>query len=98
MSEEKTSNPGLEVLLDLHGEVFPMGDDGFWTKFEAWRVEPSEHIPHGIRYSLTLHDKHNKRVLGYDNAHAIKSQRQNFLAKKNLGSQAQDGEGRGLRV
>jgi len=29
----------LEMLLQLHGEVFPM-DDGFWTKFEAYRVEP----------------------------------------------------------
>lgn len=82
MPEEKASTPGLEVLLDLHGEIFPMGDEGYWTKFEAWKVEPTENIPHGIRYSLTLHDRHNQRVLGYDNAHAIKSQRKNFMAKK----------------
>ena len=29
--------------------------------------------PHGIRYSLTLHDPYNQRILGFDNAHAIKS-------------------------
>jgi hypothetical protein len=28
--------------------------------------------PHGIRYSLTLHDQSGARVLGYDNAHSIK--------------------------
>lgn len=78
---EKTPDPGLDTLLDLNGEVFPM-DNGYWTKFEAWRVEPSEQIPHGIRYSLTLHDRHNQRIIGYDNAHAIKPKRKNFLAKK----------------
>jgi hypothetical protein len=29
-------------------------------------------IPHGIRYSLTLHDQSGVRILGYDNAHSIK--------------------------
>ncbi|WP_201296871.1 DUF6516 family protein [Billgrantia tianxiuensis] len=81
MSDEKTTDPGLEVLLDLNGEVFPM-EDGYWTKFEAWKVDSSEQIPHGVRYSITLHDKHNKRILGYDNAHAIKPKRRNYSAKK----------------
>jgi hypothetical protein len=68
---EKSGNDfGLETLLELDGEVFPM-DNGYWTKFEARRVEPSEAMPHGIKYSLTLHDKQNVRIIGYDNAHAI---------------------------
>jgi len=25
------------------------------------------------RYSLTLHNQHNKRILGYDNAHLVRS-------------------------
>jgi hypothetical protein len=29
-------------------------------------------IPHGIRYSLTLHEPYGKRIMGYDNSHAIK--------------------------
>ena len=62
----------LENLLNLHGEVFPMGN-GYWIKFEAYQVEVSKSIPHGIRYSLTLHDKSNRRVIGYDNAHSFKS-------------------------
>lgn len=33
---------------------------------------PGADIPHGIRYSLTLHEPYGKRILGYDNSHAIK--------------------------
>jgi len=62
----------LENLLNLHGEVFPM-DNGYWIKFEAYQVEQTQAVPHGIRYSLTLHDKNNHRVIGYDNAHSFKS-------------------------
>ena len=40
-----------------------------WVKFDSWRVDPTAEIPHGIRYSLTLHDRFNHRILGYDNAH-----------------------------
>lgn len=71
----------LETLLNLNGEIFPM-DNGFWTKFEAWEVSPSEHIPHGISYSLTLHDSSNRRVIGFDNAHAIKPKRKKYGARK----------------
>ncbi len=31
-----------------------------------------QNAQHGIRYNLTLHDKYNKRILGFDNAHAVK--------------------------
>ena len=61
---------GLPNLLDLNGETFQL-DRGYWTKFEVRRVEPTAEIPHGIRYSLTLHDQHGKRLLGFDNAHPI---------------------------
>ncbi|MCC8378625.1 DUF6516 family protein [Xenorhabdus sp. PB30.3] len=61
---------GLEVLLDLHGQRVNR-DDGYWWEIKAWMVNKSKAIPHGIRYSLTLHDRHNTRVFGMDNAHAI---------------------------
>ena len=70
----------LENLLNLHGETFPM-DNGYWVKFEAIKVEVSIKIPHGVRYSLTLHDKNNQRVIGYDNAHSFKSKKK-YGAKK----------------
>ena len=61
----------LETLLGLDGSVLEQ-ENGFWIKVEVRAVEASEHIPHGIRYCLTLHDRYGTRVLGYDNAHAVK--------------------------
>ena len=71
----------LGTLLDLDGEIFPM-DNGYWTKFEASRVTPTVNIPHGIKYSLTLHDQNNTRVLGFDNAHTFKPKKNRYMARK----------------
>ena len=62
---------GIVTLIDLNDQILDQGD-GYWIKFEACRVEVSDGIPHGIRYSLTLHDPYGKRILGFDNAHAVK--------------------------
>ena len=70
----------IENLLNLNGETFPMDND-YWVKFEAIRVNASVKIPHGVRYSLTLHNRHNQRVIGYDNAHSFKSKKK-YGAKK----------------
>lgn len=64
-------DPVIDTLLELHDSIFDQGG-GYWIKIEAWRVPASAEIPHGIRYSLTLHEPHGKRILGYDNAHAVK--------------------------
>jgi hypothetical protein len=72
----------LETLLNLDGEIYVM-DAGYWVKIEAKRVSQSPSIPHGIRYSLTLHDRNNVRVLGFANAHAIKPKgRKRFSGRK----------------
>ncbi len=52
-----------------------MSLNGHYLKFEAWKVEVSKEVPHGIRYNLTLHSNHNKRIIGFDNAHAVKSRK-----------------------
>lgn len=62
---------GLETLLDLNESILDQ-EDGYWIKIEAWQVNKSREIPHGIRYCLTLHEPYGKRILGYDNAHAVK--------------------------
>ena len=63
---------GLDTLLDLDGSIIDQGD-GYWINIKARLLEqPSEERPHGISYSLTLHDPSNRRILGFDNAHAIK--------------------------
>ena len=61
----------LRYLLDLDGERFQMGG-GYWTKFDVKLVEPTAEVPHGIKYSLTLHDQSGRRLLGFDNAHGLK--------------------------
>ena len=67
-------DPGLDVLLELHGTEYTE-ENGYWYKIQAWQVEPTKEIPHGIRYNLTLHDNHNKRIMGFDNVHAVKSRK-----------------------
>jgi len=61
----------LDNLLLLDGESFVV-EGGFWVKFEARRVVPTAERPHGLDYSLTLHDSDGERLLGFDNAHAIR--------------------------
>jgi hypothetical protein len=51
----------IDALLDLHGSIIDQGS-GYWVKLEAWKVDASLQIPHGIRYSLTLHEPHGKRI------------------------------------
>ena len=64
-------DPGIATLLELHDQIIDQGN-GYWVKIEAWRVAVNPSIPHGVRYSLTLHEPYGKRILGYDNAHAVK--------------------------
>lgn len=62
----------LENLLDLAGVRYVVQERlGLWVKFEVRKVEPAKDRPHGVRYSLTLHDRYNKRIMGFDNAHAV---------------------------
>ena len=74
---------GLETLLLLHNEIYDQGN-GFWIKIEAWRAEVNEHVPHGIRYALTLHDRHGTRLLGFDNAHAVRPPKRKRYAGRSL--------------
>ena len=46
---------GLETLVDMNGTMVYFSDR-YWTNFDIKLVEANEHIPHGIKYSLTLHD------------------------------------------
>ncbi len=43
----------------------------FWVKFTVHRIPATSDAPHGITYSLTLHDKAGARLLGFDNAHRV---------------------------
>lgn len=61
----------LLTLLNLDGYSY-WYKKKYWVKFAARQVEKDKHRPHGISYSLTLHDRNNTRILGFDNAHNIK--------------------------
>lgn len=70
----------IEYLLDLDGNTFVVDDElGLWVKFFAKKVVPTKERPHGIRYSLTLHDRNKNRIMGFDNAHIIE-----FGGKRNV--------------
>jgi len=54
---------GLDTLLDLGGSILEQ-EGGYRIKIEVRRIPPSVDAQHGIRYSLSLHDKYGTRVLG----------------------------------
>ena len=62
---------GLETLLELDGVVIEQ-ERGHWVKFDVAKTAITRERPYGLRYSLTLHDKYGKRLMGYDNAHAVR--------------------------
>jgi Family of unknown function (DUF6516) len=67
-------DPSLDALLDLDGVVSALSDDAapYWVKFVVKRVPANPERPHGLHYSLTLHDPQGDRVLGFDNAHPVR--------------------------
>lgn len=67
--QSKDTDHTLQFLLDLDGLNF-VYDGGYWIKYAVRVVAISTVWPHGIRYSLTLHDHEGKRVFGIDNAHS----------------------------
>ena len=61
----------LDTLLDLQGQVFVVYEKGHVARFVVRRTDVTEARPHGLSYSLTLHDSTGRRLIGFDNAHAV---------------------------
>ena len=61
----------LEVLLSLDGLEFQFAR-GHRVKIAAQPVEATKARPHGVKYSLTLHDPAGCRIYGLDNAHSTR--------------------------
>ena len=72
MTDDRDS--GLDLLLDLDGITF-IAAGVYWVSFVVKQVPPSPERPHGLSYSLTLHDETGTRVVGFDNAHAAPAKR-----------------------
>jgi hypothetical protein len=62
----------LTPLLDLDGSILEMGE-GYWVKIDAKVIPAEVGRPAGIAYSLSLHDPNGNRLVGYDNAHPVKT-------------------------
>jgi len=61
----------LDALLDLDGETLVIDEHGHVVRFVVRRTDVTEARPHGLSYSLTLHDRTGRRLMGFDNAHAV---------------------------
>jgi hypothetical protein len=70
----------IDFLLDLDGVIIGQ-QGGYWTKFEVKLIKSMERRNHNIRYSLTLHDREGKRIIGFDNAHPVKAKRKGVKEK-----------------
>ena len=68
-------DPTLDILLDLDGQQFTIEPSGYTVKFNARKVPATPLRPHGISYSLTLHAPDGARLVGFDNAHAVRASR-----------------------
>jgi hypothetical protein len=67
-------DPSLDALLGLDGEVFVVDAElGLWVQFRVRRVPATKAKPHGLDYSLTLHNRDGERLAGFDNAHRVSS-------------------------
>ncbi len=76
------NNLGIENLLGLDGVIIEADLElEYFAKFIATRVEATEGRPHGIKYSLTLHDKEGVRLMGFDNAHAVEDKQRGKFSK-----------------
>ena len=66
-------DPSLDALLDLDGQVLVVDPEGdHWVRFVVRRVPASEARPHGLDYTLSLHDASGERLVGFDNAHGVR--------------------------
>ena len=68
-------DPGLDTLLELHGQTLFVDEAGHWVKFVVVRTEVTPQRPHGLSYSLTLHAPDGARLVGFDNAHPLRERR-----------------------
>lgn len=77
---ERPPEHTLEFLLAFDGRTH-WYEGGYHVKFQIRRVRPTPERPHGLRYSFTLHDPGGRRLVGFDNAHAVSAPGSMFVAR-----------------
>src|SRR5262245_16541744 len=69
------SDRALDTLLALDGVTFFADPEGrYRVRFVVKSVPVDPERPHGLSYSLTLHDEWGDRLVGFDNAHPVSAQ------------------------
>ena len=69
-------DPTIEWFFELDGTIhFADERCKYRIKITAKRTDVTAERPHGLRYSLTLHDADNERILGFDNAHPVRARK-----------------------
>lgn len=71
----------LDALLDLDGQIMVVDEAGHVARFAVRKTVPTEARPHGLSYSLTLHDRTGRRLVGFDNAHLVGRPGGRFVAQ-----------------
>ena len=67
-------DPSLDTLLALDGQMFFVDAAArYWVKFDVRETPATQERSHGLIYSLTLHGPSGERLVGFDNAHAVRS-------------------------
>jgi hypothetical protein len=71
--KRRDRDTSAEVLLDLDSQIFVVDTKGqYWVRFSVRRTASTPDRPHGLNYSLTLHGPDGNRLVGFDNAHAVR--------------------------
>jgi hypothetical protein len=66
-------DPSLDALLELNGQVLVVDPESHhWVRFIVRRVPATAAKPHGLDYALSLHGPGGERLVGFDNAHAVR--------------------------
>ena len=69
------ATPGWTRCSTFTAQTLFVDEVGHWVKFVVVRTEVIAERPHGLSYSLTLHAPDGERLVGFDNAHAVREGR-----------------------
>jgi hypothetical protein len=69
---DRNEDLAVEYFLELDGTVHFVDEKcKYRVEIKAKRTDVTPERPHGLSYSLTLHNEKHERILGFDNAHPV---------------------------
>ena len=71
---KRGQDESITRFLELDGTISFIDEKcQYRIKIDAKRTDVTPERPHGLSYSLTLHNSRNERILGFDNAHSVRA-------------------------